>query len=158
MLLSSVAMTCSVSTACMIDPPLAEVGELDDLCEGTQPEHACITLLPRATDEVMEALADTEGALAWALYPDGEVGPLGPGAPEGWVIAGEYMIDLAGDRDSRKLTIVDFDPGCYQVLAYFRPMPLKEPGEGDALTLPTSGFEAPPDAHTRVEVELDKIR
>jgi hypothetical protein len=153
-----VAMMCLVIAACMIEPPIADVGELDELCEGTRPERACITLVPSATEEVMEALGDTEGALAWALYHDGEVGPLGPEGPEDWVIAGEYVLDLMDERESRTLTLVDFDPGWYQVLGYFRPLPLEEPGPGDALTLPRSGFEAPAGAHARVEVVLDKIR
>ncbi len=143
----------------MVDIPLVEVGELDEACEGTEPDNACLTLVPSATDEVLDALdGETEGAFAWALYIDGAVGPLGPEDPEGWVIASEYILDLEDDEAARAVTIVDLEPGWFQVLGYFRTDPQKEPGQGDALTLPTSGFELSPDAHTRVEVVLDAIR
>jgi hypothetical protein len=152
-------LCCLAAVGCLVEPPLVDVEELDELCEGTEPGSACITLVPSATEEVIESLGEeSEGAFSWALYPDGEVGPLGPEDPEGWVIAGEYVTDLEHDPGARAVTIVDFEPGWFQVLGYFRPLPIEEPGPGDALTLPTSGFEAPADAHTRVEVVLDHVR
>jgi hypothetical protein len=151
---------CLALAACLGDPPQTHVSDLDPVCEGTEPGHACITLVPSATESVKDELGDddSEGSLSWALYEDGDVGALGPDDRDDYVIAGEHVVDLAEDPEAGAVTIVDFDPGWFQVMAYFRPLPLEEPGKGDALTLPTSGFEAPADAHTTVEVVLDHVR
>ena len=151
---------CAGVAACMQEAPLTDVGELEPVCEGTQEGRACITLVPGMTDHVREQLAgETEGAVSWGLWEGGKVGPLGPEDQEGYLIAGEYIVDLDGDDpDARSVTIVDFEPGWFHALAYFRPLPIEEPGDGDALTLPTSGFEAAENAHTRVEIIFNHVR
>jgi hypothetical protein len=155
---TAVLLAATVLPGCLHEAPNTADGTLDGECAETAEGMACITLaFEMGGTAFRNAPGDLQGDLHWGLYDDGTVSGTGPNEPS---VAGTFVpdVDLSDPDTIIEIAVPNMEPGRYQALGYLDDDGDGESSNGDPVTLPSEGFNAPADQETRVQIFLDYIR